>query len=1647
MKSSHRILTHITLLVFCATNILAWLSGGIFIEQGFSYTESDSNTFAPYQRQLIGIKQDLESEFRRNSTVSISSLQNAKNVVQSAYDRLPDNGESVSANSEAKKWTDLNIDLAIKNPSAQTYVSNAVLSIERFANEAKIKKITGSITANPATGNAPLTVSLLASNINDPSGVSPIPGNYIWWMRENGGTRRELWRWPSLVYSLNQEGSYQVFLDVVSWSRNSRGYTDTLPLSISQDIQVKPKLWEITLLINGVNVSSLSRLKINPTLGKIGIILDATASRAVSNGTIKKTKWDFGNGNTLEYTGWPVIERQLYTNQWTYDVVLEIETNEGSTFKKNFQLIIVEPAAVIAGDKTSGYIGEEFWLRAQTYFSNTKNTEYSWTIQSTESAGAKPLYTQVGPSINYTFSKVGDYIVTLVSKSPNGNEDRDSKTITIESHEPTVNLDTPRSISTEKPNILRFDASKSFDPDTKNSTNLTYRWSIDGNAVSLNNIEKDGAIGNYAFNTRWAHTVSLTVSNKYGKITTVERSFDVISTLAVSINIVPRAAPIWTMVSLQGISPRSAFYEWNLWDGSPSINGQMDNIDHIYRKTGVYSVTLTVKNIDGSEVNTIERKVYVTDSNTPYALIDIKNISNTAFEDTTSCSTEWAIVVNRSELTTLDGSNSINIDGNTIGLTYTWKYLNRIKTWPTLSEKFTELWCFPIELTVKSDKNGASHTSKKFIELKNIAPKLTAISTKIDQSKKDSQKLLVNVSADGVRDDDGVVTSYIWYYMTESDTEPQWVKITQSTTTTFVLPNVTEKYTFGVILEDNDWARTNSLDFLRDNSSLLVTNDDGNINMPLIHLSVPKTQALAGETVNFVVSAKTIVGSDITSKSIYQWDFDGDGKIDKKWPEARVSYTYPSAGNYTAKVKVTYNGTSNSKYQNIVVKNELKAKVLWYRSDSSVYLINASEGFYDTTFWQIGDIQSDAPYSLSLAREALEWTWVLSRNLTVSALGSESSSTEISSENILDIQESLSGGIYLQSYPKMENDTIHVRAHGERILISLYWNEWVQHGIDINTKIDSDTNGTPDDDIDNKNYPSFVDGSVFVIDSNDFKMKNQTIRVSLIKNGTVLRSRDISMIADFITDARDMSPDILSGSGWENFSERDKKNLETLQEKIRSLKSDDRIVLTQWYASLLENWDDTLERTKKLIEIQEGILESPGINESDKKELSSLIDTILVGDASAIDEITVATRVIESLIPLSNTNRAAIIEKLETIKSNPTKLSENKKLWSEILTFIQDDATIEVKYKNIIKSQLQIIISGGQGSVPDGSSWPGSSEPSGGILGFMKWAVIVFGYIIGIICIIILIGFIIYRISRKKDDIWFQDFLIDSIFHAKSSQPKWASESPLTPINTTTPLPVPISKSQGETTVSDPLNSVQDTYQKQDDPMALFSHNTWFPATTETAWASPSTENTPVQDEHANIPDWLKPKDEIHDEPMSTVEPPIPATGEWLSLWVDIDTLSDTDSVSTQNDREAHDLSENTGLSPESPPVTPDASNEDEWIPEWLRGMNEESWSHELPISDPVIDASVLSAEISDDVPTESTAIEGAPEDTLTIPEPVQPTGDLPDWLVNSVHDDASIVKKPTKKKAPAKKSIKKEDIPTPTPTPPPSWDLPDWLK
>jgi hypothetical protein len=234
--------------------------------------------------------------------------------------------------------------------------------------------------------------------------------------------------------------------------------------------------------------------------------------------------------------------------------------------------------------------------------------------------------------------------------------------------------------------------------------------------------------------------------------------------------------------------------------------------------------------------------------------------------------------------------------------------------------------------------------------------------------------------------------------------------------------------------------------------------------------------------------------------------------------------------------------------------------------------------------------------------------------------------------------------------------------------------------------------------------------------------------VTLVNGGVVTSTRDISVVFDFIAEGLTGSGgDLLLGaSGAMSTFERVK--LEELASMIRTTDGADRIVLMQEYNTMIENWSDSFSKAKSLIDIQEAI-DTTTLTADKKSAMTALIDTLLVGDAASTDEITLASKLIQDLIPEGSANRTSILEKLTLISSHPSDITANKKLGNEILDLVKDDTTIEDKYKLHIRNQLRIIINGGQASTPS-AEVEETSATGGGMLGFISGVVWIFVYII-----------------------------------------------------------------------------------------------------------------------------------------------------------------------------------------------------------------------------------------------------------------------------------------------------------------------------
>jgi hypothetical protein len=138
------------------------------------------------------------------------------------------------------------------------------------------------------------------------------------------------------------------------------------------------------------------------------------------------------------------------------------------------------------------------------------------------------------------------------------------------------------------------------------------------------------------------------------------------------------------------------------------------------------------------------------------------------------------------------------------------------------------------------------------------------------------------------------------------------------------------------------------------------------------------------------------------------------------------------------------------------------------------------------------------------------------------------------------------------------------------------------------------------------------------------------MKITLIgEDGRIIGSKIINMVFSYVADSNNTETTEMSASGSEGFSASDKKNLEALQAKIRQLNPEDRIIFTQYYNTLIDNWNDLHDRTEGLLTLQQAVNENTTFNETEKQAFSEIIDTILVGDAQAVNEVSVASQVIE----------------------------------------------------------------------------------------------------------------------------------------------------------------------------------------------------------------------------------------------------------------------------------------------------------------------------------------------------------------------------------------------------------------------------------
>lgn len=1341
--------------------------------------EVDKWSFNEYWYKITKAFFKLDETFKVDFVIDTKIANQLLDYVEKAYKYLPDDLNNESKYNKAK----IALKRGIKYPNNDTYFESIRKALEDFIEKPKIQQIKGSILATPNEWNAPL-VTTLSAELEDPSGTQISRSSYIWWMNINW-KRIVIWTKPTISKTFNEEGTFTVFLDVKSSHKNSFWNRDVLPYSGSVKVKVKQKIASVILRISWKSLDYNNEIKFSPETAGYGLIFDATSSVAAVGTKFLTTTWDFGNWVKKSYSGWPRIERIIYSREWNYDAVLKLKTNRWKIIKKKFKILVHKPIASIKANKTEGFIWDRFNFRAKAYW-NTKYLSYFWEIIDTKKD--KKIFSKIWNLFTYSFKDKWVYSVVLKIKDAAGNVDVDTKTIYINSRPPIANFRTEIPFP-NKPNKVFFDATSSFDPDYSDDGNLKYSWTIDGQKVNLEESNEDWSTGFYTFPTIWDHSVILEVEDLDEMTSTLRSSVKINSILDIDFSIYPRVVQREKTVRFIAESKQAEFFTWNFGDGEIKST-KSSKITHSYSKSGIFPVKVTVRWKNRTK-NTYIKNVYVWDSKNPVSVIDISKQWGFDFrKEKNACSWKTAYIVTRKDNLTFSWRDSIDTNGLNNGLSYSWLVWQwEYKSGQSINERFDELGCYRVKLTVKSEKDKTTDSSEIWVKVENMKPILSGL--KISPIDLKTDPVIVNVSALGAKDPDWVIQSYLWYYTTDIDNEAQDFRITQTPKTTFVIPKIQGTYYFGVMMKDNNGAKVSSEDLINKIWNNFIELQWDNTNTPLIDFSVSDSSVTIGQEVSFRAVATNIRWDSIEKTAEFSWDFDWDWFYDKKTKTWNVTYKYKKSGTFYPKVKVRNKGFSNTRTLTVNVSNKLVSDFKYISIWNKYVFVDTSKWTIEKNIWDLWDGTKEEDKE-KFIHNYKDKKSVHSVELTVAEWSKVKKTTKEVEKDFKNLIKSRRKGLHVFTFPALSKDWTITLDEEESVYIYLWESKWdfKYYWIDYDIDKDSDVNGWDDDDIDNKNKSSYKTGNPDEIPLND--NREQTIRVFLLdKNEKIIDSKDIKIVKNYIEEKQNLK---IGEFKW--VTEAEKAKIEKLKIAVSKLPQQNRIQAMQYIQKMQENWWDETEKVRTIIAFEQFL------DTTWYKNVDNIIDLLesLISENNS-DEKSVAFEALKALIPndiecsvASWTCKEDLIKKLEKIK-NSNNIEENRAIWKEILGPIGKDKKMTKKQKNDFKGILRILVYSWVNNIPKNeldeqrnddtktpwTVWTGSTNQTTDdwewLWSFLKnvgW------WIAGAVWIIIFLLFIFWIIDFLKNrKSWesFEDFVENK--SSENTDVLWGFEDPL----------------------------------------------------------------------------------------------------------------------------------------------------------------------------------------------------------------------------------------------------------------------------
>ena len=833
-------------------------------------------------------------------------------------------------------------------------------------------KANGSIW--PTTGPAPLSVTLDARASIDPSNQTIPSDNFFWYYRDTSGVDRTIGRWNVLNYTFEEPGNYTVHLTVRSSNQTNQWILDGSQMF---SVDVAPRAANIVTFANGKRLSTTERVKFWLQEGQRGIVLDWSATTARGWRTLtnhrRDIQWPNNFTATRQWQWVPWTLRSVFPDQWEYRITLTVFDNQNNQLAQTFSLAISDPVALIKQNPEVGNTSVEFSFDGSTSYSIASRLRL-FTRDIFDNQGNR-LDTYQWKSIKRQFTRPGNYTINLNIVDEQWQENRETRQILVESTPPVAQF-----LSTPTPELLYpseyvLDASVSSDIDVDNGFDeLTYERSFSHPDTEIIESINNGEKVRIQFNQIGQHTVTLAVTDQYGKKSTISKEFNVQSTLRPQILANPRTAARWDQITFVVQSNKNVlWYERDFGDGNKRTV-QERNTTHIYQQVWVYNVKLKVSN--GTEENEVTSQVFVGEKDSPIPGYNVENPNNNiTFIQNDVCVDENdeipAYRVDRYQQIRINANESVNVWWEKRWLKMFFQPRNDqifSAQWWNFLYRFNELWCQFVSLTVEDELVGKRSAVKVRFNVVNALPTIDNIVLSYPQFGNsygiwfqeasaqpqeifitDFDPLIVRVSAINPIDNDGNIAYFQRYYYEKDN--PSRILATKISpgdipSTFFSIPKTPGEFMFGVKIVDNDWWEQRSEDIIGNGPVVFFPPDTNRPDIPIVTLKVDKTTVNIGEEVTFDVIGRILSDrSDFEQERVIQIDFNGDGEYDITTKKDRITYTYtkPNESWFTPRASIVYRWYRwVAQGENIIVRNALRPRLLFSNADTLVLVRDVS---------------------------------------------------------------------------------------------------------------------------------------------------------------------------------------------------------------------------------------------------------------------------------------------------------------------------------------------------------------------------------------------------------------------------------------------------------------------------------------------------------------------------------------------------------------------------------------------------------------------------------------------------------------------------------------------------------------------------------